>query len=267
MMSYTRPFGLLIALGFAVLAPAARAADDTTRVLVPVVGTVRGVGDVQWRTEFSMVNDLQQSVDVILTLPTVGDEYLLGLTLQPGQAIHFPDLMGETFGLNGVLAPLLVATSGRRPLPIQTVVWGAKGTDSPHAQVIPVLYSTAAFPLQILSGLSFNQQFRTNIGLGNMASTAAEFVLALRRVEGRNVSVRSLVMPPNTLWQIPIQVLFPIITDGDNFSLAIQAPAADTYVYASVVGNDSAEARFVQPGVGPIPAPEFTAQAREFDAP
>jgi hypothetical protein len=258
-MTYARRAGLLIAIGIILVAAAARADDDVTQVLVPVVGTVPGIGGMSWRTEFAIVNDRRQSVDVILTLPTVGDEYLLAVTLQPGQVIHYPDLMGELFGLSGILAPLAVTVSGRRPLPIQTTVWGTMGTDMPRAQPIPVYYPTGPAPLLVLNDLSVTDDVRTNVGLGNVGTTAAEFVLALRRFEGRNVEIRRLVVPPNVLWQVPLQLLFPVLTEGNDLSLAIDVQSTGAYAYASVIANSTGEARFVQPGAEGAGVLEFMA--------
>jgi hypothetical protein len=229
----------------------------SSQIIVPVVGSVEGPGLVHWQTDFAVHNDLRSPVDVALTLPTVGDQYLLAFTLQPGQTVRYPDLMGEVFNLAGVLAPLSITMSSPRPLPVQTTVWGLKADHPPTAQFIPPIYTMPALPLRVLSGLSFSDQFRTNVGLGNVGAKAALFVLALRRVEGRDVAVRSFMIPPNTLWQIPIHVLFPVITDGNNFTIVAEASGPDTYVYASVIDNATNEARFVQPGVG-VPRPELT---------
>jgi hypothetical protein len=244
----------LTAIAALALAPALQAADPTpepqTQVVVPVIGSVIGAGGVRWRTELRIINNQNREMTVSLLLPTLGDDHFLVQTLGPGEGMAFHDVLLDVFGLDNVLAPLLISMTSARPAVVLATAFGQRADSETSPQPIAPLLATPSMPTRILGGLSFNEEFRTNIGLANLGSGAAQFTLALRRVEGRNVAVIEVVLPPNSLRHFPIQQLFPLITDGDNFTVLVDAPAANTYVYASVIDNNSSEARFVSPLLG-----------------
>ena len=41
-----------------------------------------------------------------------------------------------------------------------------------------------------------------------------------------------------------------MITKGDDFTVLVETGARDTYVYASVIDNETNEAKFIQPAIG-----------------
>ncbi|HEX9984744.1 MAG TPA: hypothetical protein VGF69_15895 [Thermoanaerobaculia bacterium] len=248
-------------LGIAVLlfATAARAqstapAEDTpvATVVVPVVGTVLGVNDVQWRTDVELVNEFPSEVNVGLTLPTAPGEPSIFLTLGPGERQRFTNLVGEAFGMDSVLSPLVVMTLGRRSVTIRATVYGVRGTETFRPQPIAVDYASGYYPLRNLQGLSFSDAFRTNVGLVNLSEEPAEFLIALQKLAGRNVATTRAVLPPRSLWHAPIQMLFPMITKGDDFAIVVETGSANTYIYASVIENETNNATFVR---GQVAAP------------
>ena len=91
---------------------------------------------------------------------------------------------------------------------------------SRRPEPIAITYSATYFPLRALSGLSFSDTFRTNIGLANLGEHEAIFTLALQRVPGRNVAVTRYRVSPNALVHTSVQSLFPMITKGDDFTVA-----------------------------------------------
>jgi hypothetical protein len=244
----------LTALAASMLALNLQAADTApqpqVQVVVPVIGSVVGAGGVRWRTELRIVNNQAREMTVSLLLPTIGDDRFLVQTLGPGEGMAFHDVLAEAFGLDSTLAPLLISMTSARPAAVFAAAYGQLSDSETAPQQIVPLMATASMPTRVLGGLSFSDAFRTNIGLANLGSGTAQFTLALRRVEGRNVAVTEVVLPPNSLRHFAIQQLFPVITDGDNFAVYIEAPAANTYVYASVIDNNSSDARFVSPFVG-----------------
>jgi hypothetical protein len=245
----------LIALAASATALALEAADPPpqpphTEVVVPVIGSIVGAGLVRWRTELRIVNNQRSEMTVSLLLPTVGDDRFLVQTLAPGEGMAFHDVLSEVFGLDNVLAPLLISMTSARPAAVFANAYGQRSDSETSAQPITPLLVTPSMPTRVLGSLSFNEAFRTNIGLANLGPGTAAFTLALRRVEGRNVAITEIVLPPYSLRHFPIQQLFPLISDGDNFAVYIEAPSPNTYVYASVIDNNSSEARFVSPVLG-----------------
>jgi hypothetical protein len=125
-----------------------------------------------------------------------------------------------------------------------------------HAGVISPLQRIDAygretwFPIRVLDGLAFSDDLRTNIGLANLGETDADFLVALQRVPGRNIAVTFVHVPAGSLRHISIQALFPLITQGTGFSVAIETGARQTYVYASVIRNNDNGADFIASRIG-----------------
>jgi hypothetical protein len=142
---------------------------------------------------------------------------------------------------------------------VSATVYGVRGADLLSPEPIPVDYASGGYyPQRTLAGLSFSDSFRTNIGLANLGAHEATFTLALQRLAGRNLALTRITIPPNSLTHASIQSLFPMITKGDDFAVLVETGSRDTYVYASVIDNETSEAHFIQPAIG---APtDFTPQ-------
>ncbi len=232
--------------------PEPDAAEVVSTVIVPVVGTVDGANGVHWRTRVQLVNNLRQEVVVALKLPTVADQPAIITTLGPGATMEFQDVVGEAFGMDAALSPLVVDTLARRSVIVNAVVYGTRGTETSQPQPIPVDYGAGYFPTRSLPNLSFNHAYRTNIGVANLSEKEGEFTLALQRIAGRNVAVTRVILPPWSLWHMPIQGVFPLITNGDHFTVIVETPVRDSFVYASVIENATSTAVFVRPTIAAV---------------
>jgi hypothetical protein len=252
-MSVRSRIGFLLAI----VAIPAMAQSDTppmTTVVVPVVGSVFGANSVRWKTDLELHNDGAAEATVSLVLPTAPDQPAMITTIGGGETVHFGDVVGQAFGMESALSPLLVQTLGRRSVTIRATVYGVRGAENLQPEPIAISYRSTFYPVRMLYGLSFNDDYRTNIGIANLGETPAPVTLALQRLPGRNLAVTNLVVPPNTLWHVSLQSLFPLITAGDDFSILVETVASSTYVYASVIENASSTATFVQPSIGAPPA-------------
>jgi xanthosine utilization system XapX-like protein len=250
MLRFARLFAVCL-----LAAPLARAQEVSTPApaviaLVPVVGTIMGVGEVQWRTDVVLQNPGRSEATVSLILPTAPDQPAMVTTIPPGGTVNFTDIVGQAFGMAAALSPLLVETLGRSSVRIAATAYGVHGSDVYKPEPIDVAYGDPYYPMRVLPGLSFNDDYRTNIGLANLSDEPATFTLALQRVLGRNLSITRIVVPPNTLFHQSVQAYFPMITGGEDFAVLIETPYRDTYVYASVIENATNTAHFVQPLIG-----------------
>jgi hypothetical protein len=249
----------MLALLLTTATAAAQSIDVTgpmTTVIVPVVGKCLGANDVRWRTEVELRNDQRSEVNVVLTMPAAPDANFAMLPMDPGAALRIVDV-AAALGVENGLSPLVVTTSSRRSVSIRATAYGTRGDESFAPQPIAINYGSTYFPVRVLPDLSFSVDFRTNIGLANLGDKAADFTLALQRIAGRNLAVTRISIQPNTLWHMSIQSAFPLISEGDHFSIVIETSAPQTYVYASVIHNTTNAARFVEPLSG---APAAAAQ-------
>jgi hypothetical protein len=226
------------------------AGTPSVSVVVPVVGSVEGPGNGRWRTEVDLHNAGRADTTVALMLPTAPDQPVFITTLAGGQTMHFGDVVTEAFGLDGALSPLVVQTMGRRSVSIRANAYCIEGTDTSEPQPISISYGTTFYPIRVLYGLSFSDSYRTNIGLANLGEKEAAFTLALQRIPGRPLAVTHVTVPASSLGHASSKTLFPLITDGDDFSVMAETSSGDTYVYASVIQNGTNLAKFIDPRVG-----------------
>lgn len=230
-----------------VLAAGAAEAASLHTVIVPVVGTTMGPG-VIWKTSVEVVNDTGSDAIVKMELAALPDSQFLLFELAPGEVANYADVL-PAFGVELALSPLRVESYGSRAPTVRATVYGVRGTEVSQPQPIAVYQGQTYFPLRALDGLSFSDEYRTNLGLVNFGAEEAEFVLVLQRIRGRNIAVTNVRVAPNSLTHASIQSLFPMITRGEDFTVLVETPARETYVYGSVIDRDN-NGRFVAPRIG-----------------
>lgn len=231
---------------FLLLAGIAQAQEVST-VVVPVVGSVFGAGMDRWNTDVEIYNGTAFPADVILELSTVSGAFL-SLTLAPGERQVYRDIVGQAFGQANELSPLRITSD--RPVIVRAFAYAVRGGVPSALEPIDVYYRNPFFRDQVLDGLAFSDAYRTNIGLVNFSDGPVQFVLALQRIPGRILSVTALTVGPGSLAHASIQSLFPVISEGSGFSVLIESPSPDTYVYGSVITSATSEARFITPRIG-----------------
>lgn len=214
---------------------------------VPVVGAVRGLDSIEWRTDVALRNTAAHDVEVVLTLPGVPDDPFYFTTIPAGGTIAFPDVARSTFGVVNRLSPLRIATFGTVSVTVAAVVHGLTSEGPTDPQVLTVQYGETRSMLESISGLAINDTFRTNLGMVNPTDENAEIVMALQKVAGRNIAVVRQSIPPLTHVQRPIQDFFPLLSEGENLTLIIEHTNPGAYVYASVVANATGNARYYGP--------------------
>ncbi|HYI09630.1 MAG TPA: hypothetical protein VEK57_11255 [Thermoanaerobaculia bacterium] len=240
-------FRLLI--GLLLFAATARA-QSTATTIVPVVGSVFGPTMIRWLTDVELVNETGLEVDVALELPAGSGSPMVAFTLSPGQSQRFTDIVGQAFGLDSALSPLRITTAGRRGLTVRAQAYAVRGAEISPPQTIATYGPDTYFPVRVLDGLAFSDDFRTNLGLVNTGERPAEFLLALQRIPGRSVAVTNISVDAGSLVHMAVQSLFPMITKGEGFSVVIETSSRDTHVYASVVENATNSGKFIVPRIG-----------------
>jgi hypothetical protein len=241
-----------LALAFLLVAATAAAQElpPVTTTVVPVVGSTFGVSMVRWLTDVELTNETGFPADVAIELSSVPDAPVFFTTLGPGQTQRFTDIVGQAFGLESALSPLRITTGGRRSVTVHANAYAVRGADVSPLQHLDTYGGDTWFPIRVLDGLAFSDELRTNIGLANLGDTDALFLLGLQRVPGRNVAVSYIRVAPGALLHTSIQSLFPMITSGDGFSVAVETSSRQTHIYASVIRNTDNGATFVAPRIG-----------------
>ena len=225
-------------------------AQEVSTTIVPVVGSVFGASMARWLTDVELANEGAFEVDVAIELPAVPASAPLFFTLSPGQSQRFTDIVGQAFGLDTALSPLRITSSMRRGLTVRAQAYAVWGGGVSPVQRIDVYQGSTYFPVRVLDGLAFSDEFRTNVGLVNVGDRPADFLLALQRIPGRSVAVTHVRVSPGSVVHSAIQALFPLITSGQGFSIVVETSARDTHVYGSVIESSTNTARFITPRIG-----------------
>jgi hypothetical protein len=239
----------LIVLAALLLAVSDAAAQDVTvsEAMVPVVGTIIGLGSVEWHADVAIRNNQAYDVEVVLSLPGVPNDPFLFTTLRAGESMSFPDISRRTFGVVGRLSPLRIQTLAPASVAVAAAAYGVTSEGSTVPEVLTVQYGKYRAMLQTLPALAVGETFRTNIGLANTGDTEAVFVLALQKVPGHNIAVVTRNLPPQTYYQLPLESFFPLLTSGENLSLIVEQTSPQSYAYASVIANATHDARYYGP--------------------
>lgn len=220
-----------------------------SRALVPAIGQIGGYKGVVWRSDVALHNDSASEVTVIVH-PLGVPELFQMMTLAPGESTVFTNVAAESFGIGNRVIPLLVQTLARRSVTVYATAWGIVGDRPTPFQIIPVLYDELTVSTaQRLTSLQMNEAARSNIGLINLNQQPVSFSLALERLEGRPLATLNLTVGPESSIHVPLNLLFPMVTEGTRLTLLVDSIAPRTWAYASVVKNDTHEATFVLPFV------------------
>ena len=232
------------------LLAATAGAQEVSTVIVPVAGNILGPERIRWMTDVELVNETALELDVAIELPSATDAPAFFFTLAPGQSQRYSDLVGQAFGLTGMLSPLRVTTGGRRSVTVRAHAYAVRDGERSPLQPIEVYGTDTYFPQRVLDGLEFSEERRTNIGLVNFGETDADFILHVQRIAGRDIAVTPIRVRPGAMAHTSIQSLFPLIAKGSGFSVVVETSSRDTHVYASVIENDTNSARFITPRLG-----------------
>ena len=227
-----RSFVLVLLFAVPVLAQQ----DAASTAVVPVVGSVFGTNISLWKTDVEIINDTGGSVTVALELTSMPGAAMI-LDLAPGATQRFTDIVGQAFGIDLALSPLRVTTTGRRSVTVRAMAYATHGGTLSKLQPLATSYRSDYAPFRALDGLGFSDELRTNIGLVNLATQPADFLLALQRIPGRNIAVTHVRVDAESLMHISIQSLFPLIEKGEDFRVVVETPFRDTYCYASVIDS------------------------------
>lgn len=240
---------LLLVLSLAAAFPVA--AQEVATAVVPVVGSVVGATMVRWKTAVEVVNDTGADVDFSMEMPLSPELAEMATRLPRGAVLRYPDVTSQLFGVDNVMSPLVVRTYGRRSVTVRASVYAirADGQASPP-EPLSVSFGSSFYPVRVLDGLAFSEDFRTNIGLVNFGERDADFVLALQRIPGRSIAVTTARVRAGSMIHMSIQSLFPLISEGTGFSVVVETPARETYIYASVIESSNHAGKFVAPRVG-----------------
>ena len=202
--------------------------QQNAALIIPIVGSVRGVGGTTFTTELMLSNANESPQTVRVTwLPRGGDGDVTSFELtipsasdRSGGTVKFLNF-GESFSKTGVGSLIVAAvnTAGNidtnASIDASVRVWSAFADGrAPVSQAIPEARSDllATHNVARLAGLRHDALFRTNFGIVNLADQPRQFTI---QIDGERSNALFTIEVP------PFSVVQTSLPDGDYGTLAL----------------------------------------------
>lgn len=141
---------------------------------------VSGANQTEWRSKYSVLNPGDRTVEASVSFNSGDDTTTVTGSVFPGQLLVFDDVVPDLFGIEGEAAGSIVM-EGDGPLVVtaRTYNMGDEGTVGQFFPGTPAGVGVTSGQRGIISQLSHNDQFRTNIGYMNVGEGVCQVVTSL----------------------------------------------------------------------------------------
>ncbi len=208
-----------------------------------------GFNSSQWRTNIELANPGSSSVQATLDyLPLDQDNTSFesqSITVPAGQAVRLSDAVATVFSTNGAGAIRIRVASGKLLVTSRTYDQQTDGTLGQFIATRPSSDAIRSGHTGVLVGLRKSQDFRTDIGLVNLAGTPITVTVHYNRPNGTEITSRPYTVEPYSLTQKSIPIPESAALDGGSATLTSSTPNAAFLAYASVVDNVSQDPTFI----------------------
>jgi len=212
---------------------------------VPAAAHATGFGGSQWRTELVLANLGPESSQLELAfLPTGSDNtspVTTTLALAPGEVRVVDDAVEALFGASGTGALRIVPDAGPVTVLSRTYNLTPEGTYGQFIAAVPETAGFAAGESALLSGLSGDADFYTNIGVVNLATEPIAVRIDLRDAGGGSLGVRTVNLPPWSHVQVNKAIPGSAGVRGARAVITSDTPGARFLAYGSVVDASSGD--------------------------
>jgi hypothetical protein len=221
--------------------------QQNAALVVPIAGTVEGLGGTKFTTELLLSNANANAQTIRITwLPRGFDGGVASFALTvPGGTVDFLDI-GQAFSRGGLGSLIIAAVDAsgnidaNASIDASTIVWSEFGDGrAPASQSIPAARANLLTPHRaaVLAGLRHDEQFRSNTGIVNLTGQPHQFTV---QVNGERSSAQFTIAVP------PLSVVHVSLPEGDYgvLSLTVTADASDArwLLYGSSIDRATGEA-------------------------
>jgi hypothetical protein len=251
--STTAGFRLVLAaiLTISALAPSAAHAYDLTAtdIFIPVVARTAGANGSQWRTDLTVTNVSRapQAVTVFIKfIPTgTNQEHWSSEVLDPRQTLVLDDFIRNRFGLQNAVGTVRITSPSKGArLTANARIYNRGSVYGEFGQGVPALPVDGLTGEHYLTGLTALGGNRTNIGISNPWELEVQIWISLYDEYGDLRGAFATALGPRDLLQL--NDVFAHFSTGplEGATVHITSDSA-VATYASIVRNDSGDARFI----------------------
>jgi len=247
-MRYATSF-LIVVLASATGALAASGSSLWDWFVIPAAAHVEGAQNTFWRTDVTIVNPYAwRSVTVEIRFLETGQNNTNGpersFTIAASQQLVLEDVVFATFGVTGTGALVLESTDGAfftasaRTYTGDTETFGQTENGQKN-----VCHSDDN---ALIAGIRDNSRYRTNIGVVNAASRAAEIRARVYGDNGTLVATRVFELDPWSHQQVSLRSFGGAVSSGYLRWDCLTPDYTQWVAYASVVDENSGDAVFLE---------------------
>jgi hypothetical protein len=223
-----------------------------TRLAVPGVGKVKGVGGSFFRTTMWMTNPEATAILVRLRFVATGGfpdgttERVAFAELQPKQMIRYGDVVTDAFGLTIDVAGVVSIETETQSLPIVAARTFNDTEGGTFGQYIPAVPVGDGVSASRLHGLAGDAASRTNVGVLNVSGVPLKATLTLWDPTGkREGSEVEITVAPWSSWQVNAFNRAAGLEDVSGFSVRMNASSATGFLYGSKLDNKTSDPIFM----------------------
>ncbi|HUO84296.1 MAG TPA: PKD domain-containing protein, partial [Thermoanaerobaculia bacterium] len=232
---------------------AARGADTSPEIFIPAVGRTSGAAGTYWRSDVTLFNPGSASVSISLRFLRAGADNRgaapRSISLGARDTHTLRDVVtwlggGEN---SGALQITWSGGSGMAPVVTSRTYTTRAGDSGTLGQAIDAVSQGGFGARSIITGLTSNAHFRTNLGFVNRGDQPISITVWLVAADGTLRGSSSLGLPARSQGQTSAAALFPSVNFGGlgDFTVVAESSRQTMFAYGSVVDNLSGDPIFV----------------------
>ncbi|HEX7153527.1 MAG TPA: hypothetical protein VF618_18715 [Thermoanaerobaculia bacterium] len=232
----------------AVMAQRANAAAQ--ELVIAAAAHLDGAGGSAWRSDVRLYNSGASTATVTLALHARGASGAPSLTttlaIPPRQLLVLDDVIAKTFGQMSAMGGLRITSSQKLLAVSRTYNDTPNGTYGQDAAGVAIASALTIRDDARFAGLT-THGYRANLGIFNLAESAAELTLTLRGSNGTVLGTRGVTLEASQMTQLDDVFSYVGVPNAESASLAITttARAASYAAYVSQIDNRSGDAIYI----------------------
>ncbi|MEX1309447.1 MAG: hypothetical protein AB1Z65_03425, partial [Candidatus Sulfomarinibacteraceae bacterium] len=228
------------------MSPAVAALD----LAIPAVASLPGSGGTTWRSQLDVVNtsESQRSVTIEYNRQNGSSVASMPMTLEPGQSLHFDDVVGGLFGEQGKGWLHVMANGSGVTATSRTYNDDPSGTYGQLIPATPLVDATGPSETVVLAGLRSDGGFRTNIGLTSTGLFPGTCRLDFFTNDGAEIGTTVAELPVRGFTQLERVLASDLAYTGEAWAEVACSDPSTFFVHASVVDGTTGDPTYI-PGM------------------
>jgi hypothetical protein len=209
--------------------------------LIPAVAHNPGAGGTMWRSDVAVINTATAAASLDLSFyPTSGQARTGGMTLPAGATMEWRNVLETVFGVSSadsIQGTIVVGSDQPLVLSARTYNQAASGTYGQYLQACTMANSLAAGTTGYLPQMKSTSEYRTNLGVINVAGAQATVEIRLFNGSGTQVGSSKTLAVAGQRWT-QIGDIFGNVGAGSQsiaYATVVVTAGGPVWAYASVV--------------------------------